>query len=188
MTLIGPAPCPCWIHRAISAGLVVTLPLTSAALTLLLSSVGSAAVLRELSFLGSYPAVSSEQTARARSPAAACCKYSRRICATRAMEGHSTMAMAPGGVSRSTMRREMRVLPVPQGRMILPRAWPTGRPPLSDWACSRRIRTLSATASSCIHCRVRRGAAPSGSGAAPGSQWGQGSGGAAACRAAMRSA
>ena len=53
MTLTWCVPCPSWIHCAISAGAVVTLPFTSEALTLLLSRVGSAAVFRELSFLGS---------------------------------------------------------------------------------------------------------------------------------------
>ena len=53
MTLTWPALCPSRIQSDISEGSVVTLPFTSVALTLLLSSVGSAAVFRVLSFLGS---------------------------------------------------------------------------------------------------------------------------------------
>ena len=49
------------------------------------------------------------------------------------------------------MRREMRVLPVPQGSTIRPRAWPLGRPPESESTCSCRMRTELSIASSCMH-------------------------------------
>ena len=74
------------------------------------------------------------------------------------------MESSPGGVSSSTIRREMRVFPVPQGRMILPRAWPTGSPPLSDCSCSLRMRTLSVTASFCMQVFVCLRSSPSGFG------------------------
>ena len=80
------------------------------------------------------------------------------------------MDSSPVGVSSSTMRSEMRVLPVPQGRMILPRAWPVGRPPLSDCSCSLRMRTLSAMASACMQDLDCRRSSPSGS-----LQWGHSS-------------
>ena len=79
-----------------------------------------------------------------------CCRYSFRICATSAMEGQRTMDTSPDGVSSSTIRSEMRVLPVPHGRMILPRASPFGEPPLFESAWSRRRRTLAEIASRCI--------------------------------------
>ena len=78
------------------------------------------------------------------------CRYSRRICATSAMEGHSTTDSPPGGDSSSTMRREMRVLPVPQGRMILPRAWPMGMPSASVSSWPLNLLTTELTASFCI--------------------------------------
>ena len=138
------------IQPAISLASVVTLPFISDALTLLLSTVGSRVALRLLSFFGSKPALSSEQTASTSRETDAFCRYSRRIWATSAMDGHSTMDSPPAGVSASMIRSEMRVLPVPQGRIIRPRASPWGNPPLSERACSLRMRTLFATASSCI--------------------------------------
>ena len=65
--------------------------------------------------------------------------------------------------------------------MILPRAWPTGRPPLSDCSCSRSRETLCATASSCIHCLVWRGGFSGSGGTLDIWQWGQGSVSAAVC-------
>ena len=80
-----------------------------------------------------------------------CCRYSRRICATNAIEGHNTTANSPCDASFSTMRSEIRVLPVPQGNMILPRACPAGNPAACRIrSCSRSIRTLSDTASFCM--------------------------------------
>ena len=94
------------------------------------------------------------------------------------MDGQSAIASSPGGVSSSTIRSEMRVLPVPHGRISLPRAWPAGSPPLSDSACSRSSRTLSDTASSCMLLRVWRA----------GSAWAPGSSSSAAAACAIRSA
>ena len=48
--------------------------------------------------------------------------------------------------------------------MILPRAWPRGRPPLSVCACSLRMRTLWATTSSCMQDLVWILGSPSGFG------------------------
>ena len=152
------------IQPAISLASVVTLPFISDALTLLLSTVGSRVALRLLSFFGSKPALSSEQTASTSRETDAFCRYSRRIWATSAMDGHSTMDMPPAGVSSSTILSEMRVLPVPQGRIILPRASPIGSPPLSERSCSPSRRTLVATASSCMADLVCRHSSPSGFG------------------------
>lgn len=118
MTLTWSADWPLRIHYAIWAGSVVTGPFTSDALTLLLFSVGSVAVFLDISFLGSYPAVSSEHTASVRISFSACCRYTRLIWATNAIEGHKSMDRCPPGVSPSTMRREILVLPVPHSRMI----------------------------------------------------------------------
>lgn len=150
MTLMPPGGPSERIQSAISAGSVVTCPFTAEAATLPVSRVGSLDKSRSSSLSASRPAVLSEHTASARRARVRCCMYSRRSCATSAMDGHSTTDTWSGWVSSSMIRNEMRVLPVPQGRMILPRACPRGLPPDSELAWSRRILTLAATASSCM--------------------------------------
>ena len=134
------------IHWAISVGLVVTGPFTSDAEVKPRSAVGSD--WRSLGLPRATPA--SEQTARAVSFLLQWVRNSLRSWATRAIEGQRTAAIWPGFVSLSIMRRAMRDLPVPQGRIRRPRAWAF----LFAWACCFSRVTLVSIASACIWLRV----------------------------------
>lgn len=96
------------------------------------------------------PAVWSEHTDSDRIGWAPWTRYSRRNCATSAIDGHRTTAVSPAPHSSSTIRSDMRVLPVPHGSTILPRARPRGLPPVVLSTCARSVATLSETASSCM--------------------------------------
>ena len=96
------------------------------------------------------PAVWSEHTDSDRIGWAAWIRYSRRSCATSAIDGQSTTAVSPAPHSSSTTRSEIRVFPVPHGSTILPRARPLGLPPVVLSTCARSVATLSESASACM--------------------------------------
>ncbi len=192
------------IQSVIRVGSVVTWPLISDALTWLKSSVGSSfnasrwcssAGLETRPLLpprpGSAsappsarcPAVWSEHTDSDRIGWPAWIRYSRRSCATSAIDGHGTTAVSPASHSSSTIRSEMRVLPVPHGSTILPRARPLRLPPVVLSACARSVATLSESASSCMQDFERTAPGP-----ASAAQWGQSPSVAEAAACASRSA
>ena len=78
----------------------------------------------------------------------------------------------------------MRVLPVPQGRMILPRAWPMGMPSRSVSSCPLNLLTAALTASFCMQVLDCLRHWPSGLGW----QWGHSSSLMLPCACAVRSA
>ena len=90
----------------------------------------------------------------------------------------------PGSVSFSMMRREIRVLPVPHGRMIFPRDWPIGMPSASVSSWPLNLFTTVLTASFCMQVLDCLRHSPSGLDW----QWGHSSSLILPCACAVRSA